>query len=157
MRYPRRAFTLIELLVVIAIRAILAAILFPVFAQARESARKTQCLSNARQLGMGSVLYNQDYDEAIVPWLNRTGLPRDTARRDSNTWVHLLQPYIKSGMPPRIDNLAVGAQLPPDGLFKCPSFNAAAFRVSAEAIDCDGPGWLEGLWPPRQIYAHYGI
>jgi prepilin-type N-terminal cleavage/methylation domain-containing protein len=59
----RRGFTLIELLVVIAIIAILAAILFPVFAQARESARKTQCASNARQVGMGTQMYLQDYEE----------------------------------------------------------------------------------------------
>ncbi len=57
------AFTLIELLVVIAIIAVLAAILFPVFAQAREAARKTACLSNMRQIGMATRLYMQDYDE----------------------------------------------------------------------------------------------
>src|SRR5215203_4948042 len=59
----RRGFTLIELLVVIAIIAILAAILFPVFAQARESARMTSCLSNMKQLSLGMMMYVQDYDE----------------------------------------------------------------------------------------------
>jgi len=59
----KRGFTLIELLVVIAIIAILAAILFPVFAQAREKARMTQCLSNLKQIGTGVMMYNQDYDE----------------------------------------------------------------------------------------------
>jgi len=58
----RRAFTLIELLVVIAIIAILAAILFPVFAQARDAARKTACLSNQKQIGLGMLMYVQDYD-----------------------------------------------------------------------------------------------
>jgi prepilin-type N-terminal cleavage/methylation domain-containing protein/prepilin-type processing-associated H-X9-DG protein len=59
----RRGFTLIELLVVIAIIAILAAILFPVFARAREKARQTSCLSNLKQLGLGMLMYAQDYDE----------------------------------------------------------------------------------------------
>ena len=61
----RYGFTLIELLVVIAIIAILAAILFPVFAQARESARKSSCLSNARQIGLAAMMYAQDWDEIL--------------------------------------------------------------------------------------------
>jgi prepilin-type N-terminal cleavage/methylation domain-containing protein/prepilin-type processing-associated H-X9-DG protein len=64
----RVGFTLIDLLVVIAIIAILAAILFPVFSQAREKARQTQCLSNARQIGMGVAQYIQDYDERVPPF-----------------------------------------------------------------------------------------
>ena len=64
---PRPAFTLIELLVVIAIIAILAAILFPVFAQARESARQTVCASNMKQIGLAMRMYCQDNDEAWVP------------------------------------------------------------------------------------------
>src|SRR5947209_16440752 len=93
-------FTLIELLVVIAIIAILAAILFPVFAQAREKARMISCLSNAKQIGTGIIMYSQDYDETIVPWVQGTGLPRNgPAREDAVTWVDLLQPYIKNGQP----------------------------------------------------------
>src|ERR1700750_2471816 len=61
----RVGFTLIELLVVIAIIAILAAILFPVFAQARDKARQTACLSNQKQLGLGLMQYMQDYDESV--------------------------------------------------------------------------------------------
>jgi prepilin-type N-terminal cleavage/methylation domain-containing protein len=63
--HHRSGFTLIELLVVIAIIAILAAILFPVFARAREQARKTTCLSNMKQLGLGFMMYTQDYDELL--------------------------------------------------------------------------------------------
>ena len=85
MNFPRRrAFTLIELLVVIAIIAILAAILFPVFAQAREAARTTQCLSNVRQLSMGFMQYFQDYDEQFP------NIRKDTA------WPYTVAPYIKS-------------------------------------------------------------
>lgn len=79
----QRAFTLIELLVVIAIIAILAAILFPVFAQARDKARQTTCLSNARQVATGIALYTQDYDETYP----------------SSHWgiyLVLIQPYVKN-------------------------------------------------------------
>jgi len=62
----RRGFTLIELLVVIAIIAILAAILFPVFARAREKARQTSCLSNEKQIGLSWIMYADDYDETVV-------------------------------------------------------------------------------------------
>ncbi len=64
----KRGFTLIELLVVIAIIAILAAILFPVFARAREKARQTSCLSNCKELGLACLMYVQDYDETLPCW-----------------------------------------------------------------------------------------
>jgi prepilin-type N-terminal cleavage/methylation domain-containing protein/prepilin-type processing-associated H-X9-DG protein len=80
-------FTLIELLVVIAIIAILAAILFPVFAQARESARKSSCLSNTKQLSLAHQMYWQDYDETTVTSWSR-GFPGD--------FMYYPQPYIKN-------------------------------------------------------------
>jgi prepilin-type N-terminal cleavage/methylation domain-containing protein/prepilin-type processing-associated H-X9-DG protein len=99
MRYRNvRGFTLIELLVVIAIIAILAAILFPVFAQARESARKTTCLSNLKQLGLGWTMYSSDYDEQAVPWTLRDskGVDLNDANGVNLSFDRLLQPYVKN-------------------------------------------------------------
>ena len=86
----RRGFTLIELLVVIAIIAILAAILFPVFARAREKARQTACLSNLKQVGLGFMMYVQDYDERLLPLCTQP-MP--------NVWVTcqmMINPYLKN-------------------------------------------------------------
>jgi prepilin-type N-terminal cleavage/methylation domain-containing protein/prepilin-type processing-associated H-X9-DG protein len=87
----KKGFTLIELLVVIAIIAILAAILFPVFAKAREKARQTSCLNNVKQMGLGAMEYAQDFDEH---------LPARTFASNGGTiwwpWYTVLQPYIKN-------------------------------------------------------------
>jgi len=83
----QRGFTLIELLVVIAIIAILAAILFPVFARARENARRSSCASNLKQIGLGIMQYVQDYDET---------LPASTGAVVGTTWRSSIYPYVKS-------------------------------------------------------------
>ncbi|MDX1932622.1 MAG: DUF1559 domain-containing protein [Capsulimonadales bacterium] len=104
------AFTLIELLVVIAIIAILAAILFPVFGQARENARQISCLSNGKQVGLAALMYAQDYDEvwpivgsAQEPYTNLEGVKNDKGE-PYNGWSLVMLPYIKSR-----------------GIFRCPS------------------------------------
>ena len=118
-QHNRRAFTLIELLVVIAIIAILAAILFPVFARARENARRASCMSNMKQIGLGIMQYTQDYDETYPPgWAGRitAGTPGGILQTEAGTpgayfilcdpstcgsghfftWMDSIYPYVKS-------------------------------------------------------------
>jgi prepilin-type N-terminal cleavage/methylation domain-containing protein len=120
----RRGFTLIELLVVIAIVAILAAILFPVFAQAREMARRTTCTSNLRQMGAGLMMYVQDYDETFMAAnFNDSvfGFPPHTHRYDDGSpifMVDVLQPYVR--------NL---------GMFYCPTMRGQAGRAQMYKTD----------------------
>ena len=106
----KRGFTLIELLVVIAIIAILAAILFPVFAKAREKARQSSCNSNTRQIATAFLSYVQDYDEKWPLFCTNTGSATDYF------WFSEVGPYIKNTQ-----------------IFQCPSFSTKNNPLSADA------------------------
>ena len=131
----KKAFTLIELLVVIAIIAILAAILFPVFARARENARKSSCLSNMKQLGLGVAQYVQDYDSNYPVTPNQGGTY-------GPGWTKVLFPYVKSAQ-----------------IFRCPSdsnpntttvsygINGLALGFNQGWNNCCGVGGLNAMGP----------
>jgi prepilin-type N-terminal cleavage/methylation domain-containing protein len=123
----KRGFTLIELLVVIAIIAILAAILFPVFAQARESARMASCLSNMKQIGLCLRMYAQDYDETY---------PNARFFEFDYVWYNAVQPYIK--------NKAVWA---------CPSNPYSSVRPGDPATNAEG--WVSE--PDRKMPPSYAM
>ena len=120
----RSAFTLIELLVVIAIIAILAAILFPVFARARENARRSSCTSNLKQIGLGLLQYSQDYDEKLVrAWYGDGGFGESDPNANGGIgrykWMDAVQPYVKStqvhtcpSTPSGLANDATGIYIP---------------------------------------------
>ncbi len=125
-----RGFTLIELLVVIAIIAILAAILFPVFARARENARKSTCLSNMKQIALAETMYEQDYDErtaAIYSYPANTTL-------SLYTWIDMLMPYCKN-----------------TGIFTCPS-SQYKYRVVTVA----GRPWSYGSYGGNRTWTAGG-
>ena len=113
----RRGFTLIELLVVIAIIAILAAILFPAFARARENARRASCQSNVKQILLGVMQYTQDYDEKYPPMY--TFVP--TVGTTIGVWYTYTQPYLKSVQ-----------------LFKCPSDSSSDLARASELLNGTG-------------------
>jgi len=132
LRRARRGFTLIELLVVIAIIAILAAILFPVFAQAREAARKSSCLSNLKQMGLAEMAYAQDYDEQFSGafMLIPGGSPGGCGGARIS-FAQLVQPYVKNG-----------------GIFNCPD------ATTGSTGSCGTP--MGGAWNPNVPKLSYG-
>ena len=150
--HAKRGFTLIELLVVIAIIAILASILFPVFARARENARRSSCQSNLKQIGLGLLQYTQDFDERLTrACYAASGSCTDTSTGEQHAdnkykWMDAIYPYVKS-----------------EQVFVCPSavnrtlgfsgsqeFQPARFRVRGGASSSGG-----GSWP--RIFGSYSI
>ena len=145
-----RGFTLVELLTVIAIIAVLAAIIFPVFGQAREMARGTVCLSNIKNIGTAVSMYAQDYDETVIPWRNCPVQTRDGVTACSiddqvaSLWTSTVQPYLKNKQ-----------------LLFCPSFNEKETAKAMDQADCDGdgtPGSASAGFIPADVYfSHYGV
>ena len=151
----KRGFTLIELLVVVAIIGILAAILFPVFARARENARRTSCISNVKQIGLALTQYVQDYDSQYPPrqiWDVSAGSPGPypckPCRGDNGAWKNIADPYLKnqqvlicpsdSGIPSSLSNDPYNllATKPPrfaDFYGSSYCFNVALARIRSEA------------------------
>jgi prepilin-type N-terminal cleavage/methylation domain-containing protein/prepilin-type processing-associated H-X9-DG protein len=132
--HNRNGFTLIELLVVIAIIAILAAILFPVFARARENARRASCQSNQKQIGLAFMQYTQDYDERYPGDLQWETL--DTSRG----WMSIIQPYLKS-----------------EQIMRCPSdlYSDVNFVPGPDgSVMQQGAGWWGGIRPFRITYGY---
>ena len=123
----RRGFTLIELLVVIAIIAILAAILFPVFAKAREKARQSSCGSNVKQIMLALISYSQDYDELLPRGYYY--VPPTYATTDWLSWAHLIYPYVKN-----------------EQLFTCPSYRTAVFVNANKGCGSGGYGYNDALY-----------
>jgi prepilin-type N-terminal cleavage/methylation domain-containing protein/prepilin-type processing-associated H-X9-DG protein len=112
----KRGFTLIELLVVIAIIAILAAILFPVFARAREAARASTCVSNLKQIGLAATMYRQDYDQLTPFYVNGSNFSFNPTNIHDSYWGWFYVPYIKN-----------------QGIWNCPSTKLTAFGSGGNA------------------------
>jgi len=141
-RSQRKGFTLIELLVVIAIIAILASILFPVFARAREAARQTACMNNMKQMGTAAMLYSTDHDDIMPTWNSyfacTSPFPGPSpggcgADGVSRYWDVVLLPYVKSGNPAVNDR---------GGVWHCPSArNTVAQRTYGYSQVLMRGGW----------------
>jgi len=158
----KKAFTLIELLVVIAIIAILAAILFPVFAQAKEAAKKTQCLSNQKNLSLGIIMYTNDYDDSFMPGQSGTrgGAYACEVDLDNQTdWTAAVYPYIKNGSGGAEKIAQPGLNQYNGGVFNCPTFpfqkqdNQYGVHNSI-FVDNDNASWNcnGGVFVPHAVY-----
>ncbi|MCD6358334.1 MAG: prepilin-type N-terminal cleavage/methylation domain-containing protein [Thermoproteales archaeon] len=136
-----RGFTLIELLVVIAIIAILAAILFPVFAKARSKAQQAACMANVKQVALAALMYAQDYDETTAPLCNYGHTP-GLVWGSRRYWNELIQPYMKSW-----------------NMLACPADRSVAYRTSYGA-NCMGAQLIWGgggssdLYSPSDAWGH---
>ncbi len=142
MKTTRKGFTLIELLVVIAIIAILAAILFPVFARARAKAQQTACLSNIKQIGLASQMYSSDWHEWLAPGYMVAYVP--TPKRVP--WHFVLQPYINNWdivVCPADPNLAIASHY--GGVLGAPAPVRAGYGMN-DIVDWPAVGTKMGRW-----------
>jgi len=140
-RTSHAGFTLIELLVVIAIIAILAAILFPVFARAREKAREASCISNLKQIGLAVIMYSTDYDDRL-PLANEYPAappPADGYHQGPPGIADVIEPYTKNRQ-----------------IFRCPSDSSNMFEVQGTSYDY-GLGLLDIGMPSQMMDAPWGM
>lgn len=142
----KKGFTLIELLVVIAIIAILAAILFPVFAKAREKARQASCLSNLKQIGLATMSYTTDYDE-MLPGDNN-GANCNAALRTGGLAPHTIMPYVKNTQV----FLCPSRRTPPGFCGNAAAWCLAALPRSSYAKRCALPLELALMKRPAEMF-----